>query len=116
MYHCIVGSSYLIVVVIQLEFGHRGIFCCTWVDGLSNELSTGETGSQILLMVIKHSHLIVLLVDDITGNSPRILLHSGHNYYWQVAGCVTPVLAPSAQQQCNYTSEQGQCQLGTERR
>ena len=48
----------------------------TWVDGLSNELSTGETGSQILLMVIKHSHLIVLLVDDITGNSPRILLHS----------------------------------------
>ena len=102
MYHCIVGSSYLIVVVIQLEFGHRGIFCCTWVDGLSNELSTGETGSQILLMVIKHSHLIVLLVDDITGKGPLAfcftlsLLH-----YWQVAGCVTPVLAPSAQQQCN---------------
>ena len=102
MYHCIVGSSYLIVVVIQLEFGHRGIFCCTWVDGLSNELSTGETGSQILLMVIKHSHLIVLLVDDITSNSPRILLHSKSASL--LAGCrlcVTPVLAPSAQQQCN---------------
>ena len=52
----------------------------TWVDGLSNELSTGETGSQILLMVIKHSHLIVLLVNDITGNSPRILLHSDHDH------------------------------------
>ena len=102
MYHCIVGSSYLIVVVIQLEFGHRGIFCCTWVDGLSNELSTGETGSQILLMVIKHSHLIVLLVDDITSSSPRILLHSKSASL--LAGCrlcVTPVLAPSAQQQCN---------------
>ena len=114
MYHCIVGSSYLIVVVIQLEFGHRGIFCCTWVDGLSNELSTGETGSQILLMVIKHSHLIVLLlVDDITS----ILLHSKSASL--LAGCrlcVTPVLAPSPQQQCNYTSERAHRQHGTERR
>jgi len=66
----------------------------TWVDGLSNELSAGETGSQILLMVIKHSHLIVLLVNDITGNSPRILLHSDHDHYsrlQQVAVCDTCV-------------------------
>ena len=70
----------------------------TWVDGLSNELSAGETGSQILLMVIKHSHLIVLLVDDITGSSPRILLHSDHDHVLlhysrsqQVAVCDTCV-------------------------